>query len=170
MEHGTFTQTIDWLAFTLPEAMELAANLAPSAEVDVEAVWRAADGWPVALHAGFVGPSVYKEQERASGGVTPGRAFTEYIAEEVLGQLEPSLADFVLRATTCDWLEHELAIALSGVQSGGFLLQECIRKGLFIEEKDVHGVELGASPSDGRGRRLRPRVEESPDSTGQGAG
>lgn len=125
------------LAFTLPEAMELARNLAPSTEVDVEAVWRAASGWPVALHAGFVGPSIYKDQEGDSGSVVPGRAFTEYIAEEVLGQLDASLADFVLRATTCDWLEHELAIELSGVQSGGVLLQECIRKGLFIEEKDV---------------------------------
>src|SRR6185312_11166033 len=125
------------LAFTLREARDLAVNLKPAPGLDVEALWRATAGWPVALHAGLVGVPAKKEHEDGSGGFTPQRAFTEYIAEEVLGQLDPSLADFVLRATTCDWLEHELAIALSGVQSGGILLQECMRNGLFIEEIDV---------------------------------
>jgi LuxR family maltose regulon positive regulatory protein len=129
------------LAFTLQEAMELAFSLKPATEVDVEAVWRATGGWPVALHAGLAGIHVHKEHDDGSGGFPAARAFTEYIAEEVLGQLDPTLADFVLRATTCDWLEHELAIELSGVQTGGILLQECIRKGLFIEEKDSRGDE-----------------------------
>ncbi len=127
------------LAFTLREARDLAVNLKPAPGLDVEALWRATAGWPVALHAGLVGVPAKKEHEDGSGGFTPQRAFTEYIAEEVLGQLDPPLADFVLRATTCDWLEHELAVALSGLPTGGILLQECIRKGLFIEEKDFRG-------------------------------
>ncbi|MET1155028.1 LuxR C-terminal-related transcriptional regulator [Arthrobacter sp.] len=129
------------LAFTLQEAMELAFSFKPATEVDVEAVWRATGGWPVALHAGLVGTPANKEHEDGSLGFTPEGAFTEYIAEEVLGQLDPPLADFVLRATTSDWLEHELAIALSGAPTGGVLLQECVRKGLFIEEKDSRGNE-----------------------------
>jgi len=129
------------LAFTLPEAMELASSLEPSPELDVEAVWSATAGWPVALHAGLVGTPANKERENGFNGFTLGRAFTEYIAEEVLGQLDPQLADFVLRTTTSDWLEHELAIALSGLPTGGALLQECIRKGLFIEEQDFRGDE-----------------------------
>ncbi|MGW6172945.1 LuxR C-terminal-related transcriptional regulator [Arthrobacter sp. NPDC055138] len=129
----------DELAFTFREAMDLAVSLNAAPELDVEALWRATAGWPVALHAGFVGTPAKKVHEDGSGGFTPQRAFTEYIAEEVLGQLDPPLADFVLRATTSDWLEHELAVALSGLPTGGILLQECIRKGLFIEEKDYRG-------------------------------
>ncbi|MEV7647570.1 LuxR C-terminal-related transcriptional regulator [Arthrobacter sp. NPDC089319] len=129
------------LAFTLPEAVELASSLEPSPELDVEAVWSTTAGWPVALHAGLVGTPANKDREGGPGGFMPERAFTEYIAEEVLGQLDPPLADFVLRATTSDWLEHELAIALSGLPTGGALLQECIRKGLFIEEQDSLGNE-----------------------------
>ena len=129
------------LAFTLQETTELAFSLGPATEVDVEAVWRATGGWPVALHAGLGGTHAHKEHDDGSGAFPAARAFTEYIAEEVLGQLDPTLADFVLRATTCDWLEHALAIELSGVQTGGILLQECIRKGLFIEEKDSRGDE-----------------------------
>ena len=129
------------LAFTLPEALELAFILKPATGVDVEAVWTATAGWPVALHAGLVGTPANKEHETGSLGYSPERAFTEYIAEEVLGQLDPPLADFVLRATTSDWLEHELAIALSGAPTGGVLLKECIRKGLFIEEKGTRGDE-----------------------------
>ncbi|MGM0928963.1 MAG: LuxR C-terminal-related transcriptional regulator [Actinomycetota bacterium] len=129
------------LAFTFQEATELASSLGPATELNVEAVWRATGGWPVALHAGLVGSQVHKEHDDGSAGFPAARAFTEYIAEEVLGQLDPALADFVLRATTCDRLEHELAIELSGVQTGGLLFQECIRKGLFIEEKDSRGDE-----------------------------
>ena len=61
----------------------------------------------------------------------------DYIAEEVLDQLDPPLADFVLRATTCDWLGRRLAVELHGRPDGGMLLEACLRDGLFIEEHEL---------------------------------
>ncbi|ASN20182.1 hypothetical protein CGK93_11265 [Arthrobacter sp. YN] len=130
------------LAFTLQEATRFAEELGRVPDVDVEEIWVATAGWPVAIHAALLGMRPEDiEPERVSTVLLSERAFTEYIAEEVLSQLDSPLADFVLRATTCDWLERGLAIELSGLPTAGILLQECLRKGLFIEETDYRGDE-----------------------------
>lgn len=130
------------LAFTLQEATQLAQDLGRAPEPGVDVIWQATAGWPVALHAAFLGMRVVPAEPEGPAGVFPAeRAFTDYVAEEVLSQLDPPLADFVLRATTCDWLERGLAIELSGVPTAGVLLQDCLRKGLFLEEDDLREDE-----------------------------
>ena len=71
----------------------------------------------------------------------PDLPLADYIAEEVLDQLDPPLADFVLRATTCDWLGRRLAVELHGRPDGGMLLEACLRDGLFIDEHEYRGGE-----------------------------
>ncbi|MFE4197946.1 LuxR C-terminal-related transcriptional regulator [Paenarthrobacter sp. NPDC056912] len=130
------------LAFTLEEAARFADGLGRAPGWDVEEIWAATAGWPVAIHAAFLGVrQAQTEPEGASGVFTSESAFADYIAEEVLSQLDEPLADFVLRATTCDWLERGLAIELSGLPTAGILLQECLRKGLFLEETDFREDE-----------------------------
>jgi LuxR family transcriptional regulator, maltose regulon positive regulatory protein len=126
------------LAFTLQEATQFAVAIGQASERNIEAVWRATAGWPVAVHASFLGMFQTAQGPQGASVVFPHKwSFTDYIAEEVLGQLSPALADFVLRATTSDWLDRELALELSGVETGGILLQECLRKGLFIEQSEA---------------------------------
>ena len=80
---------------------------------DAGSLWKMTAGWPVAVHASLVSLA----QSRNVPVATPGSAPThiplaDYVAEEILDQLEPSLAEFILRATTSDWLGRRLAVEL----------------------------------------------------------
>ncbi|GAA3688548.1 LuxR C-terminal-related transcriptional regulator [Arthrobacter ginkgonis] len=130
------------LAFTRDEARQLAASLGPTATGDVDALWNEAAGWPVALHrsleatARISGPGA-----RAAPDPPPGTALTGYVAEEVLDQLPHALADFVLRATITDRISRRLAVELSAKPGGGHMLHDCLRRSLFIEEREGPGGE-----------------------------
>ncbi|WP_224049562.1 LuxR C-terminal-related transcriptional regulator [Arthrobacter sp. NicSoilB4] len=128
------------LAFTRDEVTRFATSLGHTPGFDAGQLWHQTGGWPVAVHAGLNTP--------VQGGDTPGGnsvslpvqvPLGDYIAEEVLDQLDPSLADFVLRATTCDWLVRRLAVELHGRPDGGMLLEACLRDGLYIEEHERRG-------------------------------
>ncbi len=99
-------------------------------------------GWPVAVHASLVSLAQSRNVPLTTPSATPTHIpLADYVAEEILDQLEPSLAEFILRATTCDWLGRRLAVELYGRPHGGVLLEECLRNGLFIEEHDYRGGE-----------------------------
>ncbi|WP_310056484.1 helix-turn-helix transcriptional regulator [Arthrobacter ginsengisoli] len=130
------------LAFTTAEVAQFACSLGQDAEFDAGSLWMLTAGWPVAVHASL--------SSLAPAGNLPGRITTivpanlplaDYIAEEILDQLDTSLADFVLRATTSEWLGRRLAVELQGRPDGGMLLEACLRNGLFIEEHQYGGGE-----------------------------
>jgi len=130
------------LALTRDEVAQVASSLGQDASFDAETLWRLTAGWPVAVHASLTA--------LAQGRHVPGRSantpsenlpLSDYIAEEILDQLDPPLADFVLRATTCEWLGRRLAVELHGQPDGGLLLESCLRNGLFIEEHDYRDGE-----------------------------
>ena len=130
------------LAFTRDEVAQFADSLGQGAEFDAGSLCTLTGGWPVAVHASL---SALTEARNVPGGITktlPDQPpLADYIAEEVLGQFDPSLVDFVLRATSCDWLGRRLAIELHGRPDGGILLETCLRHGLFIEEHVYRGGE-----------------------------
>ena len=128
------------LAFTRDEVAHFACALGEDAAFDAGPLWKLTAGWPVAVHASL---TALAQARNLPGGVTDALPahlpLADYIAEEVLDQLDPSLADFVLRATTCDWLGRRLAVELHGRPDGGMLLEACLRNGLFIEETEYRG-------------------------------
>ena len=130
------------LALTQNEVAQIAYSLGQDAPFDAEPLWRLTAGWPVAVHASLTA--------LAQGRHVPGRTIntppenlplSDYIAEEVLDQLDRPLADFVLRATTCEWLGRRLAVELHGQPDGGLFLESCLRNGLFIEEYEYRDGE-----------------------------
>ena len=134
------------LAFTQEEVAEFAFSLGQNAAFDAGSLWRMTAGWPVAVHAGIVSLAQSRNVPVSTPVTAPGTTAThvplaDYVAEEILDQLEPALAEFILRATTCDWLGRRLAVELYGRPHGGVLLEECLRNGLFIEEQDYRGGE-----------------------------
>ncbi|MFF2243535.1 LuxR C-terminal-related transcriptional regulator [Arthrobacter sp. NPDC058130] len=134
------------LAFTQEEVAQFAFLLGQDAAFDAGSLWRMTAGWPVAVHAGIVSLAQARNAPITTPVTAPGTTAThvplaDYVAEEILDQLEPSLAEFILRATTCDWLGRRLAVELYGRPHGGVLLEECLRNGLFIEEHDYRGGE-----------------------------
>jgi LuxR family maltose regulon positive regulatory protein len=130
------------LAFTRQEVAQLASTLGHDEGFDARPLWQMTAGWPVAVHASLAGRAPARDRpdkETSSPPTHPPLA--DYIVEEVLDQLEPSLADFVLRVTTCDRISRRLADELYGRPGGGRCLQECLRNGLFIEQHDCRTGE-----------------------------
>ncbi|MCB5292848.1 LuxR C-terminal-related transcriptional regulator [Arthrobacter sp. SO3] len=130
------------LAFTQDEVAQVACSLGQDASFDAGPLWELTDGWPVAVHASL---TALAQARNLPGRIThtppENLPLSNYIAEEVLEQLDPQLADFVLRATTCEWLGRRLAVELHGQPDGGLLLETCLRNGLFIEELEYCGGE-----------------------------
>ncbi|AXJ10962.1 LuxR C-terminal-related transcriptional regulator [Arthrobacter sp. PM3] len=130
------------LAFTREEVARFASSMGEDDTFDAGSLWKATAGWPVAVHASLVALAQSRNVPAAPPGTVPTHIpLTDYVGEEVLGQLEAPLAEFILRAATCDWLDRRLAVELYGRPQGGMLLEECLRNGLFIEEHDYSGGE-----------------------------
>lgn len=130
------------LAFTREEVAEFACSLGQDAAIDAGALWAMTAGWPVAVHASLVSLAQSRNVPVTTPSATPTHIpLAGYVAEEILDQLEPPLAEFILRATTSDWLSRRLAVELFGRPQGGVLLEECLRNGLFIAEHDYRGGE-----------------------------
>ncbi|SFT90725.1 LuxR family transcriptional regulator, maltose regulon positive regulatory protein [Arthrobacter sp. ov118] len=130
------------LAFTREEVAQFAYSLGQDPAFDAGSLWKATAGWPVAVHASLVSLAQSRNAPPTTPIATPAHIpLADYVAEEILDQLDPSLAEFILRATTCDWLGRRLAVELYGRPNGSVLLEECLRNGLFIEEHDYRGGE-----------------------------
>lgn len=130
------------LAFTREEVARFASSLGEDDAFDAGSLWKTTAGWPVAVHASLVALAQSRNAPAAPPGTVPTHIpLTDYVGEEILGQFEAPLAEFILRATTCDWLDRRLAVELYGRPQGGMLLEECLRNGLFIEEHDYRGGE-----------------------------
>ncbi|MFW0787765.1 LuxR C-terminal-related transcriptional regulator [Gordonia sp. CPCC 206044] len=98
---------------------------------DPTVIHGATEGWPIAVRLYLAG---------ARAGV-PSRVrpdhddlLTDYIADEVLGQLEPELADFILASTTTTRVDSALAAALSERHDAPALLDQCTHRNLFLGE------------------------------------
>lgn len=130
------------LAFTREEVSQFACSLGQDTPFDAGSLWKATAGWPVAVHASLVSLAQSRNVALSPPAAAPTHIpLADYVAEEILDQLEAPLAEFILRATTCDWLDRRLAVELYGRPHGGVLLEECLRNGLFIEEHDYPGGE-----------------------------
>jgi|GEM_PF-416009 len=130
------------LAFTQEEVAQLALSLGEDEAFDAGSLWKVTAGWPVAVHASLVSLAQSRNVTVPTPVATPSHIpLADYVAEEILDQLEPALAEFILRTTTCDWLGRRLAVELFGRSHGGLLLEECLRNGLFIEEYDYRSGE-----------------------------
>ena len=129
------------LAFTRDEVAQFAWSFGQNEGFDSDSLWNLTAGWPVIVHASLAALGQAVSSQDTTTPAPAHVALADYVAEEVLDQEDASLADFVLRATTSDWLGRPLAIELAGQRNGGMLLEECLRKGLFIEEHDYRGGE-----------------------------
>ena len=130
------------LAFTREEVARFATLLGRNPDFEAGPLWHQTGGWPVAVQAGLNSPVQGGDPPVGMSAPLPVQVpLGDYIAEEVLDQLDPQLADFVLRAATCDLLVRRLAVELHGRPDGGMLLEACLRDGLFIEEDERRSGE-----------------------------
>lgn len=123
------------LSFDLAESRSFFADRAeaPLADVDIERLRAATDGWIAALQLASL-------SLRETGGTTnvlerfgPGTdTLAEYLAENVLDALEPELLDFLLATAVPERVCGDLASVLAGVSDGQAKLEQVSARDLFL--------------------------------------
>ncbi|HEX2399212.1 MAG TPA: AAA family ATPase, partial [Mycobacterium sp.] len=104
---------------------------------DVEELTAKTDGWVAALQLASLSLRGRDDPERLIGTMT-GRhhAISEFLAENVLDTLEPSMLDFLLATSITERICGDLATALSGVPDGQAMLEQVEERDLFLRRVD----------------------------------
>jgi ATP/maltotriose-dependent transcriptional regulator MalT len=104
---------------------------------DVEELTAKTDGWVAALQLASLSLRGRDDPVRLIGTMT-GRhhAISEFLAENVLDTLEPSMLDFLLATSIPERICGDLASALSGVQDGQAMLEQVEERDLFLRRID----------------------------------
>jgi serine/threonine-protein kinase PknK len=104
---------------------------------DVEELTAKTDGWVAALQLASLSLRGRDDPVRLIDTMT-GRhhAISEFLAENVLDTLEPSMLDFLLATSITERICADLASALSGVPDGQAMLEQVEERDLFLRRID----------------------------------
>lgn len=104
---------------------------------DVEELTAKTDGWVAALQLASLSLRGRDDPVRLIGTMT-GRhhAISEFLAENVLDTLEPSMLDFLLATSITERICGALATELSGVPDGQAMLEQVEERDLFLRRID----------------------------------
>lgn len=118
----------------------------------VEQIHAATDGWPAAIQlAGLSLRAADHDVDRLIAGLSgDNKAIREYLAEDVLGAIEPRMLEFLSAIAIPERVNASLAEALSGARDAADLLDEAEQRELF-----VHRI-----PDDPSWYRMQPMVAE----------
>lgn len=102
-------------------------------------VWERTNGWPLAVQL------LLLACQSADGGgdistKTAQITIATYIRDNVLVTLSPELRQFVLLATTVNRFDTDLARTITGFKNSEELIDECRRKGLFLDAFPEKGM------------------------------
>ncbi|MGV9412424.1 protein kinase domain-containing protein [Nocardia sp. NPDC003693] len=144
----------DQLSLTESETREILVdrNGLDLTDRQVEQIHAAAGGWPAAIQLASLSLRGARHDAdqliaRLSGD---SRAIREYLAENVLGELEPSMLEFLSAIAVPERVNASLAAALSGVADAETMLEQAEERELF-----VHRLS-----EDSRWFRVQPMVAE----------
>jgi ATP/maltotriose-dependent transcriptional regulator MalT len=104
---------------------------------DVEELTAKTDGWVAALQLASLSLRGREDPVRLIDTMT-GRhhAISEFLAENVLDTLEPSMLEFLLATSITERICGDLASALSGVPDGQAMLEQVEERDLFLHRID----------------------------------
>jgi len=104
---------------------------------DVEELTVKTDGWIAALQLASLSLRGCEDPARLIGTMT-GRhhAISEFLADNVLDTLEPSMLDFLLATSITERICGDLASALAGVPGGQQMLERVEERDLFLRRID----------------------------------
>ena len=128
------------LLFTAAE-IQSAAGLAARSATEVDSMLNRTGGWAAAVRVALLASG----QTGAAAGhptraAAPDDLLLDVIADEVLPGLPPELAAFLLDVTTVSELDGVLAAGISGRSDALALLEECRRRGLFLDRFGTDGA------------------------------
>ena len=110
---------------------------------DVEELTAKTDGWVAALQLASLLLRGAEDPARLIGTMTGHHyAISEFLAENVLDTLEPSMLDFLLATSITERTCGELASALSGMPDGQAMLEQVEERDLFLQPRRRAVVSL----------------------------
>lgn len=110
-------------------------------EVDntkISPLLNAIEGWPAGLRslALFLAGSPAAAATISSDTLITSGMITDYLWEHVLGKLSPELQQFLLKTSLLGTFDAELGAALTGQKNSAALIEESLRRQLFIVALD----------------------------------
>ena len=141
------------LAFDRSEMAAMLAAIAPEIELDereIDRVHTWTRGWPVVAQLAALALRRHprRHDELLDVDLT-GPAVARYLSEEVLTGLDPEMRSFLDDVSVCEWLTHDLAIAVAE-RPAGALLDRLVAEQLVVVSRDG-GYET---------HRLHPLIRE----------
>ena len=128
----------DELSFSAHEVRDLVrARDLPWSEEQMRQLFERTQGWPAGLGLAL---SHGARPSAAPAGSLRERHVFDYLATEVLDELEPALRHFLLRCAVLPELTASRCAAVSGHPQASRMLEEIERRGLFVS---VRGEERG---------------------------
>ena len=128
------------LRFDLSESRAFLVDLGGLAldETDVADLEQTTDGWVAALQLASLSLRDTHDDPATLISRMSGRdhAIGEYLAENVLDMLEPTMLDFLMATSLTERISGELASALAGISHGQALLEEAEDRDLFLRRLD----------------------------------
>ncbi len=104
---------------------------------EVEELAEKTDGWVAALQLASLSLRGSDDPARLIGTMT-GRhhAISEFLADNVLGTLEPAMLRFLMDTSVTERISGSLASALSGIEDGQAMLDQVVERDLFLQRLD----------------------------------
>jgi ATP/maltotriose-dependent transcriptional regulator MalT len=104
---------------------------------EVEDLTASTDGWVAALQLASLSLRGCDDPSQFIGSMSGGHhAISEFLVENVLDTLEPSMLDFLMTTSITDQICGDLATALSGMPRGLEMLEEVEERDLFLNRID----------------------------------
>jgi serine/threonine-protein kinase PknK len=113
---------------------------------EVDSLAATTDGWAAPLR--LASPSLRECDDPAAlidHMSVRSHGIGEFLAENVLGMLEPALRDFLLAASITERICGGLASALAGIPRGLLMLEEVGQRDLFLRREDDEGEWRGST-------------------------
>ena len=133
------------LAFNTNEARNLIESVSGRrlTNAQTEALVERTDGWGAGLQLAAISLQRLGDVDAFIDGFTgSNRLVADYLAEEVMDDLEPDVRRFLLHTSVLEWLSADVCNAVTGETDAEAMLDVLARRSLFLVQPEHHGERL----------------------------
>ncbi len=133
------------LAFDAEEARDLieAVSGRQLTEDQTDALVARTDGWAAGLQLAAISLQRFADADAFIDGFTgSNKLVADYLAEEVIDELEPDVRRFLLHTSVLEWLSADVCNAVTGDRDAEEMLDMLARRSLFLVQPDRSGERL----------------------------
>lgn len=141
--HGTELEIrADRLAFDLVETELLYRGMGVTlTERDVHDLWDRTEGWPAVLY--LSGLALREGGSVPSSVPTSTEMIRDFMRDNILGSLEPDVAEFAMKCSLLEQIDGQVAVAVTGRRDAESLLRDLSRSFTLIRPLDAPQTRFG---------------------------